>query len=207
MFTTLTAVWLLHMAATVTPVTNTLLVTQLAASHRGPAAMFAAAGVAVGSAAWAAFAVLGVHLVFTAFPVLRLALQVAGGLYLLYVALRLWASASTGHRDGRTTSLTPAAAFRRGVLTNFTNPKAALFFGSIFSTCLPASPGPGLLGATVAVVFVNALGWYSLLAYLFTREPVRAAYDRKRHAVDRLAGAVLGALGLRILLASLREAK
>lgn len=205
MLTTLTTIWLLHLAATITPGTNTLLVSQLAAAHRGPDAAFAALGVAVGSALWATLAVLGVNLVFTAFPWLRIGLQVAGALYLLYLAARLWASGSPS-TPLVSESVSPVAAFRLGLLTNFTNPKAALFFGSVFSASFPSTPHPTLLVAAVGLVFLNALCWYGLLAHLFSRDMVRDAYLRQQRIAGKVAGAVLGALGVRLLHLSFREA-
>jgi threonine efflux protein len=204
MLSILITIWLLHAAATVTPGANTLLVIQIAASDRRSSAVFAAIGVAVGSAVWAALAVLGVNIIFAAFPGLRIALQIAGGLYLLYLATRLWSSGNRGD-EMAIESFSPFAAFYRGVFTNFSNPKAALFFGGIFSACFPADPSHALLMASVLVIFANALCWYALLAYLFSRKSVRAAYLRKRGMVGKLAGAVLGGIGLRFLLLSLRD--
>jgi threonine efflux protein len=206
MLSILIAIWLLHVIATVTPGANTLLIAQLAASDRSSSAVFAAIGVAMGSAVWAALAVLGVNIVFAAFPALRITLQVAGGLYLLYLATRLWSSGNTGNNMA-TESFLPVAAFYRGVLTNFTNPKAALFFGGVFSACFPADPPDALLMASVLVIFVNALCWYALLAYLFSRQPVREAYLRKRNMVGKVAGVTLGGIGLRFLLLALRDAR
>jgi threonine efflux protein len=140
------------------------------------------------------------------FPVLRIALQVAGGLYLLYLATRLWSSGNM-ENDITIGLLSPFAAFNRGALTNFTNPKAALFFGGVFSTCFPTNPSNALLVASVLVVFVNALCWYASLAYLFSRKPVRDVYMRKRSMIGKMAGALLGALGARFLLVSLRDAR
>lgn len=206
MYSILIAVWLLHIVATITPGANTLLVAQLAASNLRKSAMFAALGVAVGSASWAAFAVLGVNIIFIAFPVLRLSLQIVGGLYLLYLATRLWRyGTSTTHIEDNL--VLPGAAFRLGLLTNFTNPKAALFFGSVFSACLPSNPDTGLRVAVVAVIFFNALCWYSLVAHLFSRESVRLAYLRRQRAVAKVAGIVLGALGCRFLFLSFQEAR
>ena len=89
MLTTLIGIWFLHVAALLSPGANVLLVSQLAASDRARSAAFAALGVTVGACMWASCAVLGVNALFQAFPGLRLALQIAGGLYLLYVASRL----------------------------------------------------------------------------------------------------------------------
>ena len=204
MLSTLATIWILHVAAMMSPGPNVLLVSQLAASDRARSAVFAALGVSCGATLWATCAVLGVHVVFVAFPGLRLALQVAGGVYLMYVAIRLWRF-NGAVSVGRGSSVSSSAAFRRGFLTNITNPKVALFFGSIFATSFPADPSPVLQASAVAMVALNALCWHTLLAYLFSRERVRAAYSRTRGVANRIASLTMGALGLSLLVASLRE--
>jgi threonine efflux protein len=205
MLSTFVTIWILHVAAMLSPGPNVLLVSQLAASDRARSAVFAALGVTCGAALWATCAVLGVNVVFGAFPELRLALQVAGGVYLLYVAIRLWRSSGAA-LVGRASLVSSWAAFRRGFLTNITNPKVALFFGSIFAASFPAAPSPILQASAVAMVVLNALCWHTLLAYLFSRERVRAAYSRARGIANRVASVTMGALGLNLLVASLREA-
>src|SRR5258707_3481794 len=205
MLSTFVTIWILHVAGMLSPGPNVLLVSQLAASDRARSAVFAALGVTCGAALWATCAVLGVHIVFVAFPGLRLALQVAGGAYLLYVAVRLWRSSGAA-LVGRASSVSSWAAFRRGFLTNITNPKVALFFGSIFATSFPAAPSPILQASAVAMVGLNAACWHTLLAYLFSRERVRAAYSRARGVAHRIASAAMGALGLSSQRATLREA-
>ena len=205
MLSTFVTIWILHVAAMVSPGPNVLLVSQLAASDRARSAVFAALGVAFGATLWATCAVLGVNVVFAAFPGLRLALQVAGGAYLLYVAIRLWRSNGAAS-VGRASSVSSWAGFRLGFLTNITNPKVALFFGSIFATSFPAAPSPILQASVVAMVALNAVCWHALLAYLFSRERVRAAYSCTRGVANRIASVIMGALGLSVLVASLREA-
>ncbi len=125
-------------------------------------------------------------------------------MYLLYVAIRLWRSNGAA-LVGQASSVSSWAAFRRGFLTNITNPRVALFFGSIFATSFPAAPSPILQASVVAMVMLNALCWHTLLAYLFSRERVRAAYSRTRGVANRIASVIMGALGLNLLVASLRE--
>ncbi|WP_431099454.1 LysE family transporter [Polaromonas aquatica] len=202
----LITIWFLHVAAMMSPGANVLLVSQLAASDRARSAVFAALGVTAGAAIWSVCAVLGVNAVFQVFPGLRLALQVAGGLYLLYVASRLWRSgaAALGNSGPTVSSL---AAFRLGFLTNITNPKSALFFGSVFAASFPAEPSGVLQTAAVAMIVLNALCWHMLLAYLFSRERVRTAYSRTRNVANRVASVAVGTLGLGLLAASVREAR
>ena len=151
---TLLTVALLHWVALVTPGANVLVVSNLAAADARRPAIFAALGVTLVALIWATLAVLGVNAVFAAHPYLRIVVQVAGGIYLVYLATRLWRSAAAP--DGRaSTSLTPLAAFRLGFFTNITNPKSALFFGSVFATALPHDPTPGLLVAVAALEVRN----------------------------------------------------
>lgn len=207
MLTTLIGIWFLHAAVLLSPGANLLVVSQLAASDRARSAAFAALGVTVGAGVWATCAVLGVNAFFQAFPGLRLALQVAGGLYLLYVASGLWRSTGTFSHGRRPASVSPSAAFRLDLLTNLTNPKAALFFGSVFAAAFPPEPSSLLQVSAVGMIVVNALCWHLTLAYLFSRGRVRAAYSRARTVANRVASIVVGALGASLLVASLREAR
>ena len=205
MLSTFVAIWLLHVAALLTPGANVLLVSQLAASGHGRSASYAALGVAVGAAVWSTAAVLGVSALFAAFPAARLFLQVAGATYLLVVASRLWRSRRS--TAGATRSLSAIRALRLGLLTNLANPKSALFFGSVFSAALPARPSGAVLGSVVAVVVFNSLCWHLLLAFVFSRHVVQAGYAAQRDLLARAAGALVGAVALSLLVTSLREAR
>jgi threonine efflux protein len=198
MLTTLLSIWLLHVAASVTPGANVLLVSQLSISNGRRTGLFAALGVTLGAGMWATLAVLGVDAVFKEFPSIRLSLQIAGGFYLLYVAVRLWRSGAP-RAAGVAAFVSPWAAFRLGLFTNVTNPKSALFFGSVFAALLPASATGSLKAIAVSVVLVNALLWHGFLAYAFSRSRVRSTYAKHQRFINRTAGTILSALGLRIL--------
>lgn len=206
MLATLLTIWFLHVAALLSPGANTLLVSQLAASDRHRSAVFAALGVTLGTFLWVTSAVLGVNALFLVFPGLRLALQIAAGVYLLYVASRLWRSSGTA-LTGSAQVASRAAAFRLGFLTNITNPKSAMFFGSVFAASLPAAPSHLLQVTAVAIIVLNALGWHLLLAWLFSRPRVRTAYSQARVTANRVASVLLGTLGLGLLVSTWRETR
>jgi threonine efflux protein len=95
MLTTLLAVAFLHWLILLTPGANVILVSQLAAGGSRASACYAGLGVSVVAVTWALLAVLGVNALFASHPTIRLAIQLAGGFYLCYVALRLWRSGSS----------------------------------------------------------------------------------------------------------------
>jgi threonine efflux protein len=54
--------------------------------------------------------------------------------------------------------------------------------------------------AAVGVIIVDALIWYSLLAFAFSANPVRTTYNRVRRVLDRVMGGLLALFGLRLML-------
>lgn len=206
MLSVLLAVAILHWAVLVIPGANVLVVSSLAANGARTAACFAGFGVTAVATIWSTLAVLGVNAVFAAHPYLRVALQIAGGFYLIYVAVRFWRAGSSAG-EATTDQLTPVAAFRLGFLTNIMNPKSALFFGSVFATALPHEPPALMLVGAVLVVFVNALVWHLILAFAFSHHRVQATYARQRTALSRLAGVLIGVFGLRLIVAAVHEVR
>lgn len=154
-------------------------------------------GLAIVAATWTGAALLGLKAVFAVVPWAYLALKVIGALYLLYVAYALWRDARQPISD----SAHPGArAFLGGMLVNLANPKSILFAASVLIVIFP----PDLTLANKALIVANHLAVevtvYAAFAALLSTPPARAGYLRLKSAIDRVAGAVLGALGLRLLL-------
>ncbi|MXW37689.1 MAG: LysE family translocator [Acidobacteria bacterium] len=161
------------------------------------------AGIAVGcglglmAATWTLMALIGFAAVFELFPAAYAGARIAGALYLLYIAYRMWrgASAPAGALPE------PARrAFRQGLLINVFNPKAVLFAAAVLIAIFPG----GLGAVNSALIAFNhlliELSFYTALAFCLNTEAVAGRYLRAKTWIDRGAAAVLGALGLRILL-------
>lgn len=127
-------VWGLAVAS---PGPDLLLVLHQSIAHSRISGVAAAIGIVVGVTVWIALALLGLDvLLATNEPVLR-RLQMLGGIAL--VMLGVWGLRPQRERTGAEPSAggsTPAA-FLSGVTTNLANPKALVFFGTLFVTVLP----------------------------------------------------------------------
>ncbi len=212
MLSVLLTIALLHGVALITPGANFILIGQLAASGKRVQACIAAIGVTTVTLTWASLAILGIGLVFSSHPQLRQICQVAGGLYLCYLAWKIWRampapSANQRHaQEGeQEAELGNWAAFRLGFITNVLNPKTALFFGSVFSTALPHQPSNMLVLSAVLIVYFNALVWHLFLALAFSHPRIQAWYARFRRQFNQLAGSMMGAFGLHLLYSTLQE--
>jgi threonine/homoserine/homoserine lactone efflux protein len=120
------------------------------------------------------------------------------------LGIRLWRSARSA------ASAPPPAgaprtdwrAFRLGLATNLTNPKALLFYGSVFAALFAPDAPRWLRLAAVGVIAVNSAAFHVALACLFSTPRAQAGYRRIKPWVDRIAGAGLAVLGLRLVFPS-----
>ena len=133
---------------------------------------------------------------------LYLGLKVAGGFYLVYLGIRLWCSASEAiavEGAGERASAQRVRSFAIALATQLGNPKAAVIYGSIFAALLPAQPPLWMCLALPPLILLVEAGWYVVVAMAFSSARPRAAYLRSKRWIDRLAGSVLGVLGVRLI--------
>ncbi|MBP2290551.1 LysE family translocator [Azospirillum rugosum] len=178
--------------------------TSIAQSRR--AGLAAALGMGVGGVVFAALALLGLHALLTQVGWLYLALKVAGGLYLIHLAVRIWRGAGEPIHVAESPADTAGAgrAFWFALATQLSNPKTAIVYGSIFAALLPAAPPAWVLLTLPPAVFLIEAGWYAIVAVAFSAGRPRAAYLRSKGWIDRVAASVIGALGLRLALDAAR---
>ena len=192
-----------HLLASISPGPNILVVAHTAISRSRRAAIATALGIAAGAAVWSSAALLGLSILFAHFAWLHGALRLLGGIYLLYLGIRLWRLAEEPLAPRSSDCGTPCPdgeAFRLGLLTNLTNPKAVVFYGTILAAFLGPDLPLWVQLAAVGIIVANATAWHIALACLFSNERAQRTYRRIKGGIDRLAGAALALLGLRLLI-------
>ncbi|MDQ2092689.1 LysE family translocator [Rhodalgimonas zhirmunskyi] len=157
-------------------------------------------GLATMAAGWTAMALIGLDTLFRLFPWAYLAMKLAGAAYLLWIAFHMWRDARTPLDPGQTAAPPKRHAFRSGLLVNLANPKSVLFAASVLVVIFPG----GLSLADKSLIVLNHLlvevTAYAAFALLLSTKPARDGYLRLKPLFDRLAAAILAALGLRLLL-------
>ncbi len=193
---------LVHLLAVASPGPDFAVVVRESVTQGRRVGSWTALGVGCGIFVHVAYSLLGIGLIVSQSIVLfNLFKWLAAG-YLLYLGWRalrarpmnLDVTDETHARAGRSAW----QAFAVGFVTNGLNPKATLFFLSLFTVVI--SPDTPLLvqaGYGVYLAGATAL-WFLLVAWLFSRGRVRAGFARMGHWFDRLTGAVLIGLGVRL---------
>jgi len=183
-----------------------LVVARLAVSSSRGDGLCAALGMGVGGLIFASLSLLGLHGLLLAVPSLYIVLKVLGGFYLAYLGIRIWCGASKpliGNEIRRSASVQPAArSFALGLATQISNPKTAVVYASVFAAFLPSPSTVAFNLCVVGLVFLIETGWYAFVAVALSSERPRHIYLRYKMFIDRTAGAIMVALGLKLITSS-----
>ena len=189
----------------VSPGPSFVMIARTAVSSSRSAGLAAALGMGAGGIVFAMAALLGLQGLLLAVPSLYLALKIAGGLYLAYLGVRIWASSKQPLAIASHASRTDTAKLKSlalGFTTQISNPKTAIVYASVFAAFLPAAQSLGFNLALVALVFAIEAGWYAVVALALSSDRPRGAYLRYKAWVDRAAGGVMVALGSKLVLSA-----
>jgi threonine/homoserine/homoserine lactone efflux protein len=191
-----------HLLAVASPGPSTVLVVQTAAVSRR-SGLIAAFAMMLGAVAWAAAALYGLQALFAQFAWLYRVFQVAGGLFLIWLAVMIWRHARDPLPEIATmASGSDGQVFTRALLLQLSNPKIMVFFGSIFLSVLPHDMPAWMQATVLALVAVDEFTWFALLALTFSGGTARAFYRRAKFWIERFMGGALALLGLRLALST-----
>lgn len=198
---------LIHLLAVASPGPDFAVVVRESVTHGRRAGTWTALGVGTAIFLHVGYSLLGIGLIVSQSIMLFNALKWLAAAYLIYIgfkALRAKPGADGEALQVSTVERTPRAAFVAGFMTNGLNPKATLFFLSLFTVVINPHT-PLLVQAGYGVYLAIATGlWFCLVAMLFSQARVRAGFARMGHWFDRVMGAVLIALGVKIAFSEMR---
>jgi len=197
----LITLWAAQLLAAISPGQSFVLISKLALSNPRPVALAAVMGLGLGTIIWSTAAILGVAIVLKQAAWAYILLKVAGGVYLIFLALMLWRHAKDPVEldTAKHNRMKPRPAFMLGLVTQLANPKVIVFFGSIFVALLPVHSPLWVYVAVVLIVFCNEIGWYAGVAMLFSAQKSRNVYIRAKTWIDRVMGGFLGLIGARLI--------
>jgi RhtB (resistance to homoserine/threonine) family protein len=174
------------------------------------AGLFTAFGVTLGGLGHVTYSLIGVGLLISQSIFLFNTLKHLGAIYLIYLGIRALLARKQDQASPQHATAAPLgdlAALRMGFLTCILNPKATLFFFSLFTQVIqPGTPRPvqALYGLTIVAC---ELTWYSFVALASSHRAIRRMFDTASHWVERATGALMIGFGLRLALARLDPGK
>lgn len=195
-----------HLLAVASPGPDFAIVLRYAVRFGRRAAVFASLGIGVAILLHVTYSLVGIGVLIKTTPWLFQLLTVLAACYLLYLAQGALRAKAPVAADAISLEqqATPAGlkAFTAGFITNGLNPKATLFFLSLFAVVISAeTPISYKLIYGVYMALATA-AWFCLLSFVLTNSKVRGFLLLKGYWFDRLMGVLLLALAVQLLLSS-----
>ena len=154
---------------------------------------------AIGVALWALLTVWGLAVVVVEWPLMYKFLTYAGAGYLMWMGIKALRSSGAGPMDVEQVSAPISAAARDGLMVSLLNPKLAFFFIALFSQFVSAElvvADKLIMTGTASVI--DAV-WYIIIAVALSHSKVLDKLQKRSATIDKLSGAILIALALRVL--------
>ncbi|AHM76287.1 threonine export protein RhtC [Yersinia hibernica] len=195
---------LVHLVALMSPGPDFFFVSQTAASRSRREAMMGVVGISLGIVVWAGVALMGLNLILQKMAWLHEIIMVGGGLYLCWMGWQLLKSArakrAAPEDEMPVVLASRGRTFLRGFLTNLSNPKAVIYFGSVFSLFVGDNVSAGARWGLFVLIVAETFVWFSIVACVFALPVMRRGYQRLAKWIDGLAGVLFAGFGIHLIL-------
>lgn len=175
------SVTLIHLLAVMSPGPDFLIVMKHSIGYNRQVAIWTAIGIGTGIMVHVMYSFVGLAFLISQSQILFNLIKYAGAAYLLYLGISsLRQGAGTLGKVNRLANQSlpsPLKAFRIGFLTNVLNPKATLFFLSLFTLVIDQSTPTEIMVLISAIMVINTTLWFILLAYLITVDRIQSRFN------------------------------
>ena len=195
-----------HLMAVASPGPDFAIVLRYAVRFGRKQALYASIGIGLAILLHVTWSLVGIAVLIKTTPWLFKTLSLLAAGYLIYIGLQAIRSKASGHSDltQNGDEVVPSAkkAFIAGFITNGLNPKATLFFLSLFAVII--SPDTPLNYKIIYGVYMSlaTAAWFCMLSIVLTHTKVRGFLLLKGYWFDRLMGVLLLALAMHLVISS-----
>jgi len=164
-------------------------------------------GLGTGAAIFTLLSCFGLFVILEAAPFLYGTLKVLGGIYLFYLAYKIWNSSDNNNesssiviQDNTVKGKGYMKSFFFGLLTQLSNPKTAIVIGSVIMAFLPHEVPPYTFLILTVLTFITDSGWYCIVAVALSTARAKKVYDRFKTHINRVASGLMALLGTKLAL-------
>lgn len=198
---------IVHLLAVASPGPDFAIVLRQSLTAGRKAAIWTSLGIGMGILVHIAYALLGLGLIISQSVQVFSIIKLAGAGYLIYIGWKSLrakpdSTAASSEAAELSRSYSPSQSLRIGFLTNVLNPKATLFFLSLFSVIIKPDTPQGVQLVYGLYMSIATGIWFCGLSLVLTQPRVQRGFSQFGHWVERSMGVVLIALGIRLAFTS-----
>ena len=196
---------LVHLVAVASPGPDFAIVVRHSVAYGRRIAILTSIGIGLGILLHVAYSLVGLSVVIATTPWLYRVISYLAAAYLVYLAVgALRSGPSKDPVTSNTTqpdkdTMSDKRALWTGFLTNGLNPKATLFFLSLFTAIIDVST-PFSVKLSYGLYLAVATGvWFCFLSYLLSTSKVAQLIGQKGYWLDRIMGVLLLGLAAKLV--------
>ena len=196
---------IIHLLAVVSPGPDFVIAVRNTLTYSRRTGIWTAVGFGAGIGVHIAYSLAGLALIISQSIMLFTAIKLLGAGYLIYIGIMSIRSSSTKldlNKKHKKTDISAFTAMKIGFLTNALNPKATLFFLSLFTLVISPDTPLSIVGIMSTIMIVNTMLWFSLVALFLSHPRFRALFERFQSIFNKTLGGLLIALGIKVALTS-----
>lgn len=194
---------LVHLLAVISPGPDFVMLVKNTLSYSRRAGLFTSIGFGIGVLVHIAYCVAGLALIISKSVLLFTIIKFLGAIYLIVVGIKSVFFKPTTIATKtyiEKNDILPLVALRSGFLTNALNPKATLFFLSLFTFAISPDIPNTILVIISIILVINTILWFSFLTLFLSQKKVRKLFDKYQIYLTRTLGGVLIGLGIKLAL-------
>ena len=192
----------IHLLAAATPGPDFVLVSQQTLSNGKRVGLLCSLGIALGLSVHILYSSLGLAAIIASSSSALWGIKILGGGYLIYLGISSLNARTRIAETGTIEVVVERSTLKiigLGFLCNALNPKAPIYFVSLFTIVLSQdTPAQHLLIYGLWMMALQ-LAWFSLLTLLLSRPSVTQKFQRLGSWIDRIAGGAMLLLGIKVL--------
>ena len=196
------SVGLIALLGAMSPGPDFAVVTKNTLLHSKKSGLFTTLGVGAALSIHMIYCVFGLAVIIANSIILFSLIKFAGAFYLIYLGLSSLFSKQTKQLftnkapNIEKTNLLNVTAFRQGFLCNLLNPKATLFFLSLFTVLI--RPGTSLISLIIYAVEIVVLSmlWFCSLTMILSHPRVKRLLDKTETLIVKMLGLFLIGFGV-----------
>ncbi|MBW8185879.1 LysE family transporter [Shewanella nanhaiensis] len=187
---------IIHSLALASPGPDFALVVKMASQESRTTALAAAFGISFAILFHTLLSLTGVSLIIKSSENLFFTVQLFGAGYLAWIGLtalkeaRLsWkAQGSVIALEENSANLTPAKGFKQGFYTNLLNPKAMVFFITLFSVMITPEVNLATKVCAAGIILILSIAWFSAIALVLSKPVIQQKIKKATPVINLLTG-------------------
>lgn len=194
-------VTLVHLLGVMSPGPDFIMCVRNSLTYSRRTGIFTAIGFGFGIAIHILYCAAGLALIISQSILMFNFIKFLGAAYLIYIGIRSLTSKSGQINIGtqeKKSDISRLKAVKIGFLTNVLNPKATVFFLSMFTLVISPDMPLHLLIIVSIIMIIDTMLWFSLVAIFFTQKHIRGVFEKYQGIFNKTFGGILIALGLKV---------